>query len=106
MNWFTRSRQRCLGLLAMLALVLTLTLSACGFAANAANSSAPASKPASTGGTQQYQPSNSGPGTRSSGSTNATNADQQIQSLLRQLDGAHNDVNNADNSASQDSTQP
>ena len=98
MNWFTRSRQRCLGLLAMLALVLALTLSACGSPANAANSSAPASKPGS--GTQQYQPSNSGPNTQSS--NKATNADQQIQSLLRQLDGAHSDVNNADNGASQD----
>lgn len=105
MNWFTRSRQRCLGLLAALALVFALTLSACGFAANAANSSAPASKPASTG-TQQSQSSNSGPNTQSSGSNNATNADQQIQSLLRQLDGAHNDVNNADNGASQDGVQP
>ena len=106
MNWFTRSRQRCLGLLAMLALAFALTLSACGSPANAANSGAPASKPASTGGTQQYQPSNSGSSTQSSGSNNATNADQQIQSLLRQLNGAHNDVNNADNGASQDGGQP
>ena len=105
MNWFTRSRQRCLGLLTMLTLVFALTLSACGSPANAANSSTPASKPASTG-TQQYQPSNPGPNTRSSGSSNATNADQQIQSLLRQLDGTHNDVNNADNGASQDGAQP
>ena len=102
MNWFTQSRQRCLGLLAMLALVLALALSACGSPANAANPSAPASKPNS--GTQQYPPSNSGSSTQSS--NKATNADQQIQSLLRQLDGAHSDVNNADNGASQDGGQP
>ena len=99
MNWFTRSRQRCLGLLAMLALVLTLTLSACGSPANAANSSAPASKPNS--GAQQYQPASS-----TQSSNKATNADQQIQGLLRQLDGAHSDVNSADNGASQDGGQP
>jgi len=99
MNWFTRSRRRYLGLLAALALVLTLTFSACGSPANAANSGAPASKPNS--GTQQYQPA-----TNTQSSNKATNADQQIQSLLRQLDGAHNDVNNADNGASQDGGQP
>lgn len=99
MNWFTRSRQRCLGLLAMLALVLTLTLSACGSPANAANSSAPASKPNS--GAQQYQPASN-----AQSSNKATNADQQIQGLLRQLDGAHGDVNDADNGASQDGEQP
>lgn len=97
MNWFTRSRRRCLGLLA---LVLVLTLSACGSPANAANSGAPANNPVNTR-TQQYQPSNSGSSTENS-SSKATNADQQIQSLLRQLDGAHNDVNNADNGSSQD----
>ena len=95
MNWFTQSRRRCLGLLAMLALVLALTLSACGSPANAANSSAPASKPSS--GAQQYQPA-----FNTQSSNKATNVDQQIQSLLRQLSGAHSDVNNADNGASQD----
>lgn len=105
MNWFTQSRQRCLGLLAVLALALALTLSACGSPANAANSGAPVSKPANSGA-QQYQPSSSGSSTRSSGSNNATNTDQQIQSLLRQLNGAHTDVNNADNGASQDGAQP
>src|SRR5690348_1987623 len=99
MNWFTRSRQCCLGLLALLALVLTLTLSACGSPANASNPSAPTSKPCS--GTQQYQPASN-----TQSSNKATNEDQQIQSLLRQLDGAHNDVNNADNGASQDGGQP
>jgi hypothetical protein len=99
MNWFTRSRQRYLGLLAALALVFALTLSACGSPANAANSGAPASKPSS--GTQQYQPSSN-----TQSSNKATNTDQQIQSLLRQLDGAHNDVNNADSGTSQDGGQP
>ena len=99
MNWFTRTRQLCLGLLAALALVFALTLTACGSPANAANSSAPASKPSS--GTQQYQPASN-----TQSSNKATNADQQIQSLLRQLNGAQNDVNNADNGASQDGGQP
>lgn len=97
MNWFTRSRHIRLALLA--ALVLALALSACGSPANAANPGVSGNKPVNTQ-TQQYQPS-------SSGSVNsATNADQQIQSLVRQLDGAHNDVNNADNGATQDGGQP
>ena len=105
MYWFTRSRQRCLGLLA----VVALALSACGAPANAANAGAPANNPASTPGNtqpQQYQPSHSGSTAQNSGSNSATNTDQQIQSLLRQLDGAHNDVNNADAGASQDGGQP
>ncbi len=103
MYWFTRSRQRCLGLLAAVALVLAL--SACGAPTNAANSGAPASNPGNTQ-PQQYQPSQSGSTTQNSGSNSATNTDQQIQSLLRQLDGAHNDVNNADAGAAQDGGQP
>ena|SRR5579872_2251307 len=106
MNWFTRSRRHCLVLLAVVALLLSLALSACGSAANASNSSAPASKPVNTS-PQQYQPSNSGSTTQQSGSSNgATNTDQQIQGLLRQLDGAHSDANNADAGASQDGGQP
>lgn len=111
MKWFTRPRQRCLGLLAVVALVLAL--SACGAPANATNSGAPASNPVKSQ-PQQYQPSHSGATTQNSGSNsttnngsnNAANADQQIQSLLHQLDGAHNDVNNADAGASQDGGQP
>ena len=94
--------------LAMVALVLALALSACGAPANAANAGAPASnstsKPVNTQ-PQQYQPAHPGSTTQNS-SNSATNTDQQIQSLLRQLDGAHNDVNNADAGASQDGAQP
>ena len=103
MNWFTRSRQQCLGLLAVVALVLALALSACGAPTNAANSGAPASNPVNTQ-PQQYQPANSGSTTSNSGGVQ--NTDQQIQSLMRQLDGTHNDVNNADAGASQDGAQP
>ena len=102
---FTRSRQRCLGLLAVAALVVALALSACGAPTNAANAGAPASNPVNTQ-LQQYQPSQSGSTPQNSGSNSATNTDQQIQSLLRQLDGAHNDVNNADAGAAQDGIQP
>ena len=106
MNWFTRSRQHYLALLAVVALLLSLALSACGSPANASNSNAPASKPANTS-LQQYRPSNSGSTTQQSGnSSSATNTDQQVQSLLHQLDGAHNDTNNADAGASQDGGQP
>ncbi len=103
MNWFTRSRQRCLGLLTVVALVVALALSACGSPANAANSGTPASNPVNTQ-PQQYQPANSGSTTSNRGGVQ--NTDQQIQNLLRQLDGAHNDVNNADAGASQDGGQP
>lgn len=104
MNWFTRSRQRCLGLLAVAALVLALALSACGSPANGAHSGAPASNSTNTQ-TQQYQPSHAGSTSQKSGA-NAANTDQQIQSLLRQLDGAQNDASNADTGASQDGGQP
>ena len=106
MNWFTRSRQHYLALLAVVALLLSLALCACGSPANASNSSAPASKPVNTS-PQQYQPSNSGSTTQKSvNSSSATNTDQQIQGLLHQLDGAHTDTNNADAGASQDGGQP
>ena len=106
MNRFTRSRQRCLGLLAASALVLALALSACGSPANGANTGAPASNPANTQ-TQQYQPTDSSSTSQNSGSSSgAQNTDQQIQGLLRQLDGAQNDAGNADAGASQDGGQP
>ena len=102
MNWFTRSRQHYLGLLAVAALLLSLALSACGSPANGANSSAPVNtRP------QQSQPSTSGSTTQNTGSGNrAQNTDQQIQSLLQQLDGAQKDASNADAGASQDGGQP
>lgn len=111
MNWFTRSRQRCLGLLAVIALALACTLAACGSPANASNSGTPTNNAVNTQPQQhQQQPSNSGPATQntssSAGSSNVQNTDQQIQSLLRQLDGSQNDASNADAGASQDSGQP
>jgi hypothetical protein len=109
MNWFTRSRQRCLGLLAVVALLLAFALAACGSPANTSNSGAPASNSGTPVNTrpQQYQPSNSGSTTQNTGSTSGVkNTDQQIQDLLRQLDGAQNDASNADAGTSQDGGQP
>lgn len=101
MNWFTRSCQRCLGLLAVVALLLSLALSACGAPASAANSSAPVNtRP------QQNQPATSGSTTHNTGNSGVQNTDQQIQSLLQQLDGAQKDASNADAGASQDGGQP
>jgi hypothetical protein len=71
-------------------LVAAIALSSCGHPANAANPSKPTSVPSTT---QQAQPTHSN-------SVNGT--DQQIQSILHQLDGAQNDVKNSDSAANQD----
>jgi len=41
----------------------------------------------------------------SNANTNLQSTDQQVQSIMNQLDGAHNDVNNSNAASSQDNGQ-
>ncbi len=101
MTWIAHLRQRSTWLLAVVALVLSLSLAACGEQANARSSSGTNSYSTS----QQYQ---SGQPTHSGNNHSNTmqNVDQQVQGILRQLDGAQNDVNTSSAAASQDGGQP
>lgn len=101
MNLLNISRQRLAGLMTIL--LLMLLLAACGTPANAASSGS--SQGTSAQQTQQRQPTSSN-ATTSSAKSGMRSTDQQVQSLLRQLDGAQGDVNNADAGATQDSGQP
>jgi peptidoglycan hydrolase CwlO-like protein len=101
MNWLKNSRQRVVGIFALLLLVIMLA--ACGTPANAANGSSSQGSGVHQQ-TQQTQPTQTT--TSGTSGTDLRSIDQQVQSLLRQLDGAQSDVNNADSGASQDSGQP
>ncbi len=101
MNWITNLRQRSLWLLFVIALVLSLSLAACGKQADASNTATPNSY--STSQQQQYQPNQSTRTHSNNGTMQST--DQQVQSILRQLDGAKNDVNSSDSASSQDNGQ-
>lgn len=109
MNCLKSSRQCFIGAIALAALLLSLGLAACGTPANAANNTASPNSGNTVQQTQQAQqtqrvrPSHSNSSSSSAGSRST---DQQVQSLLRQLDGAQSDVNTADSGASQDSGQP
>ena len=105
MNSITRLRQRSTWLLLLGTLVLSLSLVACGKQANASNSNVPNSNTVSQ--QQQYQPNPPAPtsNANSNSNTNLQNTDQQVQSILGQLDGARNDVNNSNASSSQDNGQ-
>ena len=108
MTWITQSRQRSVWLL--VALVLTLSLAACGQQVNASVTKATnASNNNAASQQQQYQPvqpaqSQSG-NTSNTTTTNLQSTDQQVQSIMNQLDGAHNDVNNSNAASSQDNGQ-
>jgi ABC-type oligopeptide transport system substrate-binding subunit len=93
------SRRRVVCVLAVL--MLALMLAACGTPVNASNTGSSQGGQQPTQQTQYSQPTNSR-GTR----TGIKGTDQQVQSLLRQLDGAQSDVNNADAGASQDNGLP
>ncbi len=98
MTWIAHLRQRSTWLLAVVALVLSLSLAACGEQASASSSSATNSYSTS----QQYQPAHSG----NNHSNTMQNVDQQVHGSLRQLDGAQNDVNTSSAASSQDGGQP
>ena len=105
MTTITRLRQRSTCLLLLGALVLSLSLVACGKQANASNTTAPNNNTFSQ--QQQYQPNS--PSYTSTANTNANtnlqSTDQQVQSILGQLDGARNDINSSNLSSSQDNGQ-
>ncbi len=107
MNSITRLRQRSTWLLLLGALVLSLSLVACGKQANASNSNVPNSNTVSQ--QQQYQPNppahTSNANSNTNTNTNLQSTDQQVQSILGQLDNARNDVNSSNASSSQDNGQ-
>lgn len=110
MTWITQSRQRSIGLLLLITLVLSLSLVACGQQVNATGTSNAASnKPATQ--QQQYQPvqpAQSQPGNTNSANSTTTNlqdTDQQVQNVMSQLDGARHDANNSNAASSQDNGQ-
>jgi peptidoglycan hydrolase CwlO-like protein len=99
MTWITRSRQRSVWLLIML--VLSLSLVACGQLVNANDTNAPNNSTLIQQQQQSTQParsSNSGTNTN----TNLQSTDQQVQSILGQLESARNDVNSSNAASSQD----
>ena len=98
MTWITKLRQRSVWLLLLIALALSFSLAACGQQVNASNTNAPNNN--STSQQLQYQPNQS---THSNSILQST--DQQVQSILRQLDGARNDVNSSNADSSQDNGQ-
>ena len=98
MTWITKLRQRSVWLLLLIALALSFSLAACGQQVNASNTNAPNNN--STSQQLQYQPNQS---THSNSILQST--DQQVQSILRQLDGARNDVNSSNAASSQDNGQ-
>jgi len=113
MSSITRLRQRSTLLLLLGALMLSLSLVACGKPVDASNTTVPNTSTFSQ--QQQYQPnptshtSNANASTSTSintgTSTNLQSTDQQVQSILGQLDGARNDVNSSNASSSQDNGQ-
>jgi ABC-type oligopeptide transport system substrate-binding subunit len=99
MTRLTHSRQRSIVLLAIVLIVLLLLLAACGTHASASSSST-TTNPATIQQPQSGQPAQSG-----TGSSSVQGTDQQVQSILKSLNSAQNDVNNSDAAASQDSGQ-
>jgi peptidoglycan hydrolase CwlO-like protein len=103
MTWITKLRQRSIWLLLLIALVLSFSLAACGQQVNASNTSAPNNN--STSQELQYQPNQSTHSNSNNANSNLQSTDQQVQSILRQLDGARNDVNSSNAASSQDNGQ-
>jgi len=101
MTWIAHLRQRLACLLAVVALVLSLSLAACGEQANASSNS-PTNSYSTSQQYQSSQPTHAG----DNHSNTMQNVDQQVQGILRQLDGAQNDVNTSSAAASQDGGQP
>ncbi len=100
MTWITHLRQRSLWILVIVALVVSLSLTACRQQTNASNVNA--TNNYSTSGQKQYQPADSG---NNNGNSSLQSTDQQVQDILHQLDGAQNDVNSSSSASSQDNGQ-
>ena len=110
MDWITRSPQRSICLLLLITLVLSFSLVACGQHVNASGNGATSASSNNAASQQQYQPvqpahSQSGNTPTTTNASNLQNADQQVQSIMNQLDSARNDVNNSDAASSQDNGQ-
>ena len=103
MTWITKLRQRSVWLLLLIALVLSFSLAACGQQVNASNINAPNNN--STSQQLPYQPNQSTHSSNNNASSNLQSTDQQVQSILHQLDGARNDVNSSNAASSQDNGQ-
>ena len=105
MTSITRLRQRSTWLLLLGALVLSLSIVACGKQVDASNTTVPNNNTVSQ--QQQYQPNSPSyiSNANSNTNTNLQSNDQQVQSILGQLDGARNDVNSSNASSSQDNGQ-
>ncbi len=103
MTWITQLRQRSVWLLLLIALVLSLSLVACGQQVNASDNNAPNNNTISQ--QQQYQPNQPAHSSNNNANTNLQSTDQQVQSILGQLEGARNDVNSSNAASSQDNGQ-
>ena len=109
MTSITLLRQRSTCLLLLGALVLSLSLVACGKQVNASNTTVPNNNTFSQ--QQQYQlnspahTSNTNANTNTKTNANLQGTDQQVQSILGQLDAARNDVNSSNTSSFQDTGQ-
>ncbi len=110
MTWITRSSQRSVWLL--IALVLSFSLVACGQHVNAsgtnttnASNNNTASQELQYQPKQPVQPQSGNTSTTTTNDPNLQNTDQQVQSIMNELDGARNDVNNSDAASSQDNGQ-
>ncbi len=103
MTWITKLRQRSVWLLLLIALALSFSLAACVQQVNASNIKAPNIN--STSQQLQYQPKQSTHSNSNNANSNLQSTDQQVQSILRQLDGARNDVNSSNAASSQDNGQ-
>ena len=103
MTWIKKLRQRSVGLLLLVALLLSFSLAACGQQVNASNTTAPNHN--STSQQLPYQPDQSTHSSSNNANSNLQSVDQQVQSILHQLDGARNDVNSSNAVSSQDNGQ-
>ena len=105
MTWLTQLRQRSEWFLLFIALVLSLSLVGCGKQVNASGTDVPNNN--SVSHQQQYQPHPPAytRNINAKANTNLQSTDQQVQSILGQLDGARNDVNSSNVASSQDNGQ-
>jgi hypothetical protein len=106
MTWMKTSlREKALVLFAAMALlILALSLAACG--SSGAGASSNNNDGNSNISTSQQSTSNSGSSSSSGSSGNIQSADQQVQNAIQGVDGAHNDTNNADATATTENNTP
>jgi hypothetical protein len=105
MTWITQLRKGSICLLLFIMLVLSLSLVACGQHVNASGTNALNNNTISL--QQKYRPNQPAysSNTTANTNTNLESTDQQVQSILSQLEGARNDVNSSNAATSQDNGQ-